>query len=67
VVSQNPQNLLEQGEPLLWQVVEIVLVSIVVFIVRVDDWSRGRFVAEVAQHNSPLHDLTDLRGMVELK
>jgi hypothetical protein len=32
----------------LWQVFKVVLVAVVVFIVRVDDWSRGRIVAEVA-------------------
>jgi hypothetical protein len=34
------------------QVVQIVLVSVVVFVVRVDDWSRGSLVAEGAQYDS---------------
>jgi hypothetical protein len=34
------------------QVVQIVFISVVVFVVRVDDWPRGNFVAEGAQYDS---------------
>jgi hypothetical protein len=52
----------------LWQVVEVVLVAVVVFMVRVDDRSRRRIVEEVAQQDRrtpSTHVLTYLRGMVK--